>query len=608
MKITAYDLLPKLEKVKQTGPDTWEACCPAHDDKNPSLSIKQNGDTLLLKCFAGCKFDDILTAVSGITAVNGNGHKNGRVSQTGSQPPALGPIVATYDYTDESGRLLFQKTRHDPKTFRVRRPTANGGWMWGKGRAAPVLYNLPAIAALRPSDEVFITEGEKDAERLISLGLTVTCNFDGAGKWKAEYNRWLAGKMVYVLADNDAPGHAHAAHIADTLDGQAVQVKMVNLPGLAEHGDVSDWLDAGHTVEDLRRECYAAAVWQPTAQDTAVSADDTAVTPDVLGIDILLLSDLLAQEFPPLIWLVDELIAKGHLVMLGGRPKSGKSWLVLQLAQAVDTGREFLGRKVRRGRVLYVPLEDGPRRVYQRCNILKWKPQDTAVSFDIAHFNGNGAGDGPGLKQLAAAAPNYDLIIIDTLIAALNGKANENDNVQMGQVINELARIAHEHDTAVLVVHHTGKGSSESIFDTLRGASALRGGYDVGMILERKQDEREAVLHAESRDVDLSSITIEQAQNGAGWEALGNGAVIQEIRAGRKVVKALQDFELENGVDVGATAAQLGEIMGISRSSAYRQLRAAEKRGYVFRKADDTAVGKKKPDLWFLGELDLALI
>ncbi|NCA71677.1 MAG: DNA primase [Sphingobacteriia bacterium] len=56
-------LLERLEKVRQVGTDRWMARCPAHDDKSPSLSVRADGDKVLVHCFAGCSSDDVLTAV-----------------------------------------------------------------------------------------------------------------------------------------------------------------------------------------------------------------------------------------------------------------------------------------------------------------------------------------------------------------------------------------------------------------------------------------------------------------------------------------------------------------------------------------------------------------
>ena len=105
-----------------------------------------------------------------------------------------------------------------------------------------------------------IVEGEKDADRLAGLGLVATCNPGGAGKWQAAYNSYFQGKRVVILPDNDAPGRQHAQTIAANLDGIALEIKIVELPGLKAKGDVSDWLDDGGTRAELLRICDAAPI------------------------------------------------------------------------------------------------------------------------------------------------------------------------------------------------------------------------------------------------------------------------------------------------------------------------------------------------------------
>lgn len=57
------ELLARLTKVKKAGPDKWVACCPAHEDRSPSLAIKESEGTILLHCFAGCSVEDVCGAV-----------------------------------------------------------------------------------------------------------------------------------------------------------------------------------------------------------------------------------------------------------------------------------------------------------------------------------------------------------------------------------------------------------------------------------------------------------------------------------------------------------------------------------------------------------------
>ncbi len=172
-------------------------------------------------------------------------------------------VTVTYDYRDESGELLMQVVRMEPKTFRQRRPEGNG-WSWSVKDVRVVPYRLPELLAA-PDAVVYLVEGEKDADRLASLGLVTTCNAGGAGKWRKEHSEFLRGRNVVILPDNDQAGQLHAVKVAKTLRGIAADVRIVTLPGLDEKGDVSDWLDAGGTVEELALMHSTAAPAAPAA-------------------------------------------------------------------------------------------------------------------------------------------------------------------------------------------------------------------------------------------------------------------------------------------------------------------------------------------------------
>lgn len=171
---------------------------------------------------------------------------------------APGRIVARYPYRDEQGDLLYEVVRYEPKSFAQRRPDGNGGFRWGLDGVRRVPYRLPEL--LSTVSTVYVAEGEKDADRLAELGLTATCNPGGAGKWRNEFNQYFAGRDVVIFPDNDGPGLEHGEQIARALCPIAATVRVVWLPGLPEKGDVSDWLDAGHTKEELQR---LVAEWPP---------------------------------------------------------------------------------------------------------------------------------------------------------------------------------------------------------------------------------------------------------------------------------------------------------------------------------------------------------
>jgi hypothetical protein len=231
--------------------------CPGHDDRShPNLHVRETeDDTILLWCSAGCSQNRVLDALeergvrrSDLFERSRNGNRK---------------IVGRYDYHDAEGTLLFQAIRFEPKDFRQRRPDGRGGWIWNLNGVRPVLYRLPeALEAVKSGETVYLTEGEKDADRLRNLGLVATTNPMGAGKWRGSYSETLRGADVVIIRDNDAAGKEHAEQVARSLCGTAATVKVLELTGLADKGDASDWLEAGGTVEELVRLAREAPEWE----------------------------------------------------------------------------------------------------------------------------------------------------------------------------------------------------------------------------------------------------------------------------------------------------------------------------------------------------------
>lgn len=235
--------------------------CPAHDDSTPSLSITYSDAKVLLHCMAGCDLQAVLAALGLETA-----------DLFDDETTTKSTIISTYDYHDESGALAFQVCRMAPKSFRQRRPDGAGGWIWNMKGVRRVPYRLPElVAAGAAGRHVFIVEGEKDVETLRGRGFVATCNPGGAGKWKDDYNRHLAGAKVVVLPDNDKPGRDHARAVATSVSASRTVVVVVELPGLGEHEDVSDWLTAGHTAEELKDLVRAAPLFRTESHDATRS-------------------------------------------------------------------------------------------------------------------------------------------------------------------------------------------------------------------------------------------------------------------------------------------------------------------------------------------------
>lgn len=269
------EFLSKLKGVK-ANKNGWMASCPAHDDKKQSLSISQTNDgKILIKCFAMCTTDEILSAM-GLTMKDLflDTYKKEKLR-----------ITKNYDYLDEDGNLLFQVCRKPNKNFLFRRPDPNndGKWIWNAEGVIRVLYHLPEILnnAKRP---VFITEGEKDADRLRELGYIATTNPGGAGKWRKNYNNCLKDRRVVIFPDNDDPGMEHALQVAHSLRQVTDKIKIVELPGLPEKGDVSDWLDNGGTDEQFKIIVKGTPLFDPKKQPLLASAEQKKREPVVLDL------------------------------------------------------------------------------------------------------------------------------------------------------------------------------------------------------------------------------------------------------------------------------------------------------------------------------------
>lgn len=269
--------------VKSSGKGRGNTHCPGHNDKTPSLTVDFKNGQLLIRCRAGCSQEQVIDALRERGLWSPNGHVDiPKKSLVGTPSPrrhgseAPRKVLATYDYRDAKGTMLFQAVRYEPKDFGVRRPDGRGGWIHNIGDVTRVLYRLPELVASEPSDPVHITEGEKDVDRLAGLGLVATTNVFGADKWQDEYAEHLSGRHVIIHEDNDNAGKARTEKVARSLIGIAASIRVVRYPELHEKGDVTDWLDLGNTREQLLERVSAAPEFDPSdvSSVSSVSSSD----------------------------------------------------------------------------------------------------------------------------------------------------------------------------------------------------------------------------------------------------------------------------------------------------------------------------------------------
>ncbi|PEN10366.1 hypothetical protein CRI94_17260 [Longibacter salinarum] len=280
-------VLDKLEKVREDGPGQWIASCPAHDDKSPSLSIGTGKDgCVLFNCHAGCDSNDVVHAL---------GLEWSDLFPT-DWKPWDGTEVDRYTYRDADGAILYDVVRYEmretshpacgEKKFMQKaylpdhKDSDRNGYVFGRRKyeVPPVLYRLPEVLEqAKAGKRVFVVEGEKDVHTLEDAGFVATTPPQGAGKWKDSYTGALEGAHVVILPDNDQPGRKHARAVAEEVSRVARSVRVVELEDVPRKGDVTDWMNHGHTSDELRQMVQDTAEWQPSQGDGTTSEPELTV-------------------------------------------------------------------------------------------------------------------------------------------------------------------------------------------------------------------------------------------------------------------------------------------------------------------------------------------
>ncbi|MCX5987012.1 MAG: hypothetical protein NTX54_11020, partial [Chloroflexi bacterium] len=252
------EVVNRLNGVRSTSAGKVMALCPVHEadgrEHKPSLSVSiGTSGKVLLWCFGPCSFEKIRDALERLGLppgiCSGDAPPSPRPAPiaraTVPAPETSSPrrtIAKIYQYRDENGTLVHETVRYAPKGFGQRRPNGQGGRIYNLHGIRTVVYRLPELLASPADAPIFLLEGEKDADNVALLGLVATTVPMGAGKWKPHYHAWFADRNVLIVPDNDTAGRTGAEHWASCLAGIAGSVTVVSLPGLPEHGDVSDWI------------------------------------------------------------------------------------------------------------------------------------------------------------------------------------------------------------------------------------------------------------------------------------------------------------------------------------------------------------------------------
>lgn len=450
---TGMETLAGLPGFRATAKQQWEARCPGHEDRKASLAIGIGNDgRILLHCHAGCDLARILEA-AGISQKDlfaNNGHE-----------PQERRIIATYDYQTGAGELSYQVVRYEPKDFRQRRPDGNG-WIWNIAGLKRIPYHLPELAG---AEYVFVVEGEKDVDALRALGLAATCNSGGAGKWTSELSQYFKpNQHITIIPDNDESGRKHAQQVAASLHGKVASVKVLELPGLGDKGDVSDWLkgrDPEAAAEELSRLAEAAPEWKPVEPATAGGWEPPEHWEIRDG------GHPEQWECPETKWAAAGLFARGSLVIVAGESQVGKTLITLSACRQLLTGPKLFEHFDVQplDRIFYLVLEDPPQRIKSRLldAARAGEPEIGLGRLDMAFWPGFSLSEAEhfALLESSIKQKQYDMVVLDTFQRATPGVLSYDDE-KLSIILHRLSAMTRRYDVILWINDHLRKAMEKA--------------------------------------------------------------------------------------------------------------------------------------------------
>jgi AAA domain len=386
--------------------------------------------------------------------------------------------VKTYDFLGSDGYLMYQSLRYHhshvkgEKVFvQQHRDPDTGDWIFGGG-PIKVVYRWPSLIA-RPDEKVYVTEGEKDADRLEELSLLATTV---AGQnWSETCAEALRDRDVIVLEDNDEAGRDNAEASVKALSGTAKSIRVLRLPNLPHKGDVSDWLDAGHTKDEL--------------EELACNSPEVPVD----GVIFATAYDFPAEEsIEPYDWLLGRHLARGETSGTAAKGGTGKSNLSIVEALSMASGRKLLHDDVPKKplTVVLINLEDKRNTMDKRIaacmrqyNLTKEDIGDRLIVLAKGDIkvkvarqlrSGDIERNEKTIKALidVMIEKHADVLSIDSFIRTHG--VSENDNSAIQAVVECFEDIAEGANCAVHLWHHTKKlGGERATVEALRGAQAF---------------------------------------------------------------------------------------------------------------------------------------
>jgi hypothetical protein len=421
-----------------------------------------------------------------------NGDSSGPIPSKPTSTAGAWRETARYPYVSRDGELLFEVVRYvkpdGGKAFKQCKPDGRGGVAWNLDGVARVPYRLPKLLN---AETVYLPEGERDVETLEAWDLVATCNPGGSGNSHlyAGWADFFRGRHVVILPDNDDPGRKHAAAVAAALLSAAASVRIVELPGLPTKGDVSDWRDAGGTIERFRELTGAAAPMDAAALSElrarwtpADSEPNHAARAETGSLVTRRMSDI---EAKPVSWLWPGRIARGKVSIIAGNPGLGKSQVTASIAAVVTTGGRWPVDRSQcaPGDVVFLSAEDDPadtlrpRLEAARANLHRVHVMEAVIS----GYTGEGQQqnrafslqrDVEALSAKLSELGDVATVVIDPITAYL-GDVDSHRNAEVRALLAPLSELAANHGTAIIGVSHLNKSAGTDALMRVTGSLAF---------------------------------------------------------------------------------------------------------------------------------------
>lgn len=250
--------------------------------------------------------------------------------------------------------------------------------------------------------------------------------------------------------------------------------------------------------------------------------------------------ELMDMEFPAQKSIIRDLIPQG-LSILGGAPKVGKSWLVLDLCVKVAKGENLWGYETTKGRSLYVALEDTYSRLQKRLLSITQEAKNMSISTFAYKIS---EGIEAQIKKQMKDHPDTSLIVIDTF-QMIRGSKETSYGSDYAE-IKALKELADEFGIAILLVHHVRKLDDDDPFNMLLGTNGIAGGVDTMLVLlKNNRSSNEATLYCTGRDIEDRELKLRFNRESFKWDLIADSIENPEFFLPEEIQKLIEYMKLK---------------------------------------------------------------